>query len=37
VTAGVDGFLEFLVNVLPVDHDHWVDAAVEERGERAAL
>ena len=37
VTAGVDGLLEPLVDVLPADHDHRVDAAVEQRAERAAL
>ena len=37
MTAGVDGLLEPLVDVLPADHDHRVDAAVEQGAERAAL
>src|SRR4051812_13920192 len=36
VFAGVDGVLEPLEDVLPADHDHRVDAAVEERGDRVA-
>src|SRR3954464_3099267 len=34
VLAGVDGFLEALEDVLPADHDHRVDAVVEQRGDR---
>ena len=33
----VDRLLEPLEDVLPADHDHRVDAALEQRGERLAL
>src|SRR4051794_25474646 len=36
VLAGVDGFFEALEDVLPADHDHRVDAVVEEGGDRVA-
>src|SRR5215217_1795524 len=32
----VDGVLELLEDVLPADHDHWVDPVVEQRGHRLA-
>ena len=34
--GGVDRVLEALEQVLPADHDHRVDAAVEQRGDRLA-
>src|SRR4051812_29542717 len=34
VLAGVDGFFEALEDVLPADHDHRVDAVVEQRRDR---
>src|ERR687889_340046 len=34
VLAGVDGLFEALEDVLPPDHDHRVDAVVEQRGDR---
>src|SRR4051795_10962875 len=34
--GGVDGVLEPLVDVLPANHDHRVDAALEQRGHRLA-
>src|SRR3954468_15092600 len=34
VLAGVDGLFEALEDVLPPDHDHGVDAVVEQRGDR---
>src|ERR671918_3163673 len=36
VLGGVDGLLEALEDVLPADHDHGVDAGVEQRGDRLA-
>src|SRR3954447_15018292 len=36
VLAGVDRVLEALEDVLPADHDHRVDAAVEQRGDGVA-
>src|SRR4051812_9527181 len=36
VLGGVDGLFEPLEDVLPADHDHGVDAAVEERGDGVA-
>src|SRR5919106_390130 len=36
VLAGVDGLFEALEDVLPPDHDHRVDAVVEQRRDRVA-
>src|SRR3954449_6428935 len=36
VLAGVDGFFEALEDVLPANHDHWIDPVVEERRDRVA-